>query len=117
MQMKWKILLIRVISIPVLLLLPLFFSIPGCAIADENRGDSWPIFSMLGFGLGFVVASVLSVWTLFIRKDGFTFRAPILLTLAVALEIAALLIARKWAPKREPNQAVQRTSATPSSLT
>lgn len=104
MQAKWKIWSVRIISLPVLLLLPFIFAVPGCAIFEENNGDSWPVFGMLGFGLGCLIAGVLSVWTLFIAKDGRPLRAFVFLVVAVALETAALLVAIKWSPKESSQQ-------------
>ena len=64
-----KLWIARLVSIPILAVLPLIASLPGLGLLHETRGDSIPIFGLLGFFGGLVAAIVLARRTLFARKD------------------------------------------------
>ncbi len=58
----------RVVSVPILIMLPIIAMIPGLGFLHETRGDSMPLFGMLGFFAGGAGAIVLASRTLFARR-------------------------------------------------
>jgi hypothetical protein len=64
-----KLWLARAISIPVLLALPVVCFGIGFVVAAEHRGDSMPIFGLLGFVGGLVLAVLFARMTTFAPKQ------------------------------------------------
>jgi hypothetical protein len=60
--------MLRLLSIPVHLYLPVFCALPGGVILRENDGDSMPWFTALGAAFGLALSVVLSRWTIFASK-------------------------------------------------
>jgi len=61
----WKFRLQRLACIPVLILFPLSCTLSGNILGEDNSGDSFPLFSMLGFFLGTIASVVIAIVTVF----------------------------------------------------
>jgi len=91
MTSRQKLWTLRIVSIPVLLLLPFACGLVAAAIGERLLGNSYPLGeAMIGMVAGFVAMIVLSPWTVFARQDGGLKRRIRVLTGIAAFEILGL---------------------------
>src|SRR5258705_2111302 len=82
---------LRIVSIPVLLLVPCACGLVAAAIGERLVGNSYPLGeAMTGMVAGFVAMIMLSPWTVFARQDGGLKRRIRVLTGIGAFEILGL---------------------------
>jgi hypothetical protein len=91
MTSRQKVWTLRIVSIPVLLLLPFACGLVAAAIGERLLANSYPLGeAMTGMVAGFVAMIVLSPWTVFARQDaGLKKRVRVLIGIG-AFEIIGL---------------------------
>jgi hypothetical protein len=83
---------LRLLSIPALLYLPIACMGIGITVSRENKGDSFPLVSLLCLLAGLVAAGVLSRYTLFARTDSSLKQCCWVLVSIVLFDVAVMMI-------------------------
>ena len=109
MTRTYKLWILRLTSIPALFYFPIACVGIGIAVSRENRGDSFPLLSLLCLLGGLVAAGVFSRHTLFARIDGSLKRGFWVLVSIALFRRCSNDDPILSAMKTRPNQALQRT--------